>query len=58
MNKASMIHEICCGINLRYLPSMYRMTTKEVEELYNALFKIGIELKEIKKVINSELKQR
>ena len=54
MNKASMIHEICCGINIKYLPSMYRMSYKEVEELYEALFKIGIDLQEIKKIINSK----
>ena len=54
MNTASMIHEICCGINIRYLPSMYRMSHKEVEELYEALFKIGINLQEIKRLINSK----
>ena len=48
MNKASMINEICCGINIRYLPSMYRMTYKELKELYGGLLNIGNDLKEIK----------
>jgi len=52
MNKASMINEICCGVNLRYLPSMYRMSYQEVQELYGALFRIGVELQEIKGLIN------
>ena len=33
---------------------MYRMSYKEVEELYTALFKIGINLQEIKRLINSK----
>ena len=54
MNKASMINEICCGINIRYLPSMYRMSYQEIQELYEALFKIGINLQKIKGLINKE----
>ena len=54
MNKATMIHEICCGVNVRYLPSMYRMTTTEVKELYDALVIIGNTLKEIKSKANEK----
>jgi len=54
LNKASMILEICSGLQIEYLPSMYRMSYKEVDILYESLFKIGLNLQQIKKAINTQ----
>jgi len=53
MNKASMILEICSSLDINYLSSMHNMSLKDLSILYNALYKHGIELKEIKSVLRN-----